>query len=198
MSFAQALRSSRISWLLFVSIIVSWIAVAITLDQSVLAVQHSRQLLKFGAANGALLQAGEWWRVLVSQFLHVHAPHMLFNALAVLAVGALLESGAGRWSLAIVYFVGGCIGQIASIAFYPILVSSGASEALMALCGAALLMCRSRIAYMIVTPILMVQLALDLLASGTIKAGHGWGFAAGIILGGAAVLVFRRNFTARA
>ncbi len=197
MSFTLALRSSRISWLLFATIIISWIVVALALEQSMLAVQHSRYLLRFGAINGAILEAGEWWRVLVSQFLHVHAPHMLFNALAVLAVGALLESGVGRWWLAHIYFVGGSIGQLASVGFYPSLVSSGASQALMALCGAALVMCRTRIAYGIVVPILVVQLALDLRAVGTIKAGHGWGLAAGVVLGGAAMLVSRRNVTAR-
>jgi len=197
MSLGQALKASTLSWLLFASVIASWFFVAVALDQSALDVQHSRQLLRFGAINSDLLRAGEWWRLFVSQFLHVNAPHMLFNALAVLAVGVLLENGVGRWWLAFVYFVGGCIGQLASIAFYPSLVSSGASQALMALCGAALVACRNRIAYLIVVPILALQLALDLKAAGTIKAGHGWGLMAGVVLGVAVMLVLRRNFTAR-
>jgi rhomboid protease GluP len=197
MSFSLALRSSRLSWLLFATIIASWIVVAFALDQSMLAVQNSRHLLKFGAINGALFEAGEWWRLFVSQFLHVHAPHMLFNALAVLAIGALIENSVGRWWLAFVYLVGGSIGQLAGVAFHPSLVSSGASQALMALCGAALATCRTRVAYVIVVPILVIQLALDLNAAGTIKAGHGWGFVAGVLLGGAVVLVFRRKVAAR-
>lgn len=191
MSLTLAPRSAGLSWLLFASITGSWVLVAIALDQSVLAAQHSRQLLQVGAVNGALLQAGEWWRLVVSQFLHVHAPHMLFNALAVLLVGALIERAADGWWLAAIYLVGGCIGQYASVVFYPVLVSSGASQALMGLCGAALFICRNRISYLIVVSILVVQLALDMRAAGTVKAGHGWGFAAGIFLGAVAVLVSR-------
>ncbi len=122
---------------------------------------------------------------------------MLFNALAVLGVGAILEAGVGRWWLAFVYVVGGSIGQIAGVAFYPSLVSSGASQALMAICGAALVMRRTRFAYALVVPILVLQIGLDLNAAGTIKAGHGWGFMAGVVIGGAIVVVFRRNVTAR-
>ena len=197
MSLAYALKASRLAWVLFASIIASWALVAFALDQSVLAVQRSGRLLQFGAINGDLLKAGDWWRLLVSQFLHVHAPHMFFNALATLLIGALVEAGVGRWWLAFVYFLGGCIGQLASVAYYPSLVSSGASQALMALCGAVLVMCRTRIAYVITICILAVQLALDLRVEGTIKAGHGWGFAAGIVLGGVVVLVSRRNVTDR-
>jgi rhomboid protease GluP len=193
MSLTVALRASSLSWLLFSSIIVSWVWAAIALDQSVLATQNSRQLLQLGAVNGALLQSGEWWRLGAAQFLHVHGPHMLFNAFAVLLVGALLENTAGHWWLAATYLVGGCIGLYASVVFYPTLVSSGASQALMALCGAALLVSRTRIAYLIVIPILVVQLALDVRSVGTVKAGHGWGFVAGVVLGAVIVLTFRRR-----
>jgi rhomboid protease GluP len=169
----------------------------IALDQSVLAAQHSRQLLEAGGVNKALLQAGEWWRLVVSQFLHVHAPHMLFNAISVLLVGALIERAAGWWWLTAIYIAGGCIGQYASVTFYPVQVSSGASQALMSLCGAALLICRHRIAYLIVISILVVQIALDIRAVGAVKAGHGWSFLAGIFLAAVAVLVSRRNVATR-
>lgn len=183
-----ALKSSRLSWVLSGSIIVSWFLAAVVLDQSPLAVQHSRRLLYLGAVNAALLEAGQWWRLVASQFLHVHAPHMFFNALAVLLVGSLIEQGpGGKWWLIAIYLIGGCVGQYASVVFYPTLVSTGASQALMALYGSALLMCRKRVAYLIVPGILVVQLGLDLWSAGTVKAGHGWGFLAGILLGSGAL-----------
>jgi membrane associated rhomboid family serine protease len=123
---------------------------------------------------------------------------MLFNALAVLLVGALLEKAAGQWWLAATYLVGGCIGLYVSVVIYPALVSSGASQALMALCGAALLVSRTRIAYLIVISILVVQLALDLRSVGTVKAGHGWAFVAGVVLGAVIMLTSRRRGGARA
>lgn len=193
MSLTSALQTSRLSWVLFGSILISWALAAVALDQPVLAVQHSKRLLELGAVNGDLLEAGEWWRLVVSQFLHSRAPHMMLNALAVLLTAALIESTAGRWWLLAIYFVGGCVGQYASVAFYPAMASSGASQALMSLCGAALLICRSRISYLVVVPVLAVQLTLDLWAAGTVKAGHGWGLAAGILLGSVAVMVSRRR-----
>jgi rhomboid protease GluP len=197
MSLLQGLRSARVSWLLFATIIAVWLLVALSLGQSVLSVQRSRHLLQFGAVDGALLEAGEWWRLPVSQFLHVHAPHMFFNAIAVLVVGSFIEARMGRWWIVAVYFLGGCVGQFASVAFYPALVSSGASQALMAICGVALLMCRTRVVYLFVIPILAIQLALDVKAVGTLKAGHGWGLAAGVLLGVIAMLLSKRMVNAR-
>jgi hypothetical protein len=86
--------------------------------------------------------------------------------------------------------------QHSSVAVYPELVSSGASQPLMALCGAALLLCRFPMACLAVLLILTVQLGLDLRAVGTVKAGHGRGLAAGILVGTGAMLVPRRNATA--
>lgn len=186
-------KAIGLSWLLFILILGGWISVAIALDQSLFAVQPSRRLLQFGALNGDLLSAGEWWRVPVSQFLHVHGPHMLFNAIAVLVVGAVAEKGMGRGWLATVYMGGGSAGQLASVIAYPALVSSGASQALMALCGATVIACRTRATYMLVVPAMVVQIALDLRAVGTIKAGHGWGLAAGVLMGVLAVLASRRT-----
>jgi rhomboid protease GluP len=181
-SCAQLLRSSPLAWLLASAIILAWLLSAIAADQSIFAVQESRWLLELRAIDGALLRT-QWWRLVSSQFLHVHFPHMLFNALCIFIVGRCIETRRNWWILGIVYLVGGTIGQVAGVLWYPDLASSGASQALMALCGAALLMRLRRWECLVVAAILVVQLALDLHAVGTIKTGHGFGFLGGLVVG---------------
>ncbi len=193
MNIAQSLRTARLAWVLAGSMLLAWLLVALSLDQSALAAQQSRDILKFGAVNGDLLRPEGWWRLVVSQFLHVHLFHMLFNASCVLVIGALLERGYGWSWLATIYLVGGSIGQFASVVYYPDLVSSGASQALMALCGAAFFLCRSRGTCISIIAILAIQLALDLRAAQTVKAGHGWGFVAGVIIGTVVMLMSARR-----
>ncbi len=151
------------------------------LQQSPFATQRSSQLLGIGAVNGSVLVTHEWWRLVASQFLHVHWPHMLFNVGCILMLGAQIEYQRGTGTLLILCLVGGTSGQLASVFAYPSLVSSGASQALMALCAAALFVKSNTIRAM-AGFIVVVQIALDLYASGTIKTGHAVGFIAGLIL----------------
>jgi rhomboid protease GluP len=197
MSVERRPGSNLLAWSLGVLIVLTWLLAATLLQQSPLAVQRSNQLLDLGAINGALLNPSGSWRVVASQFLHSHFSHMLFNAITVVAVGAMIERVWGTLWLAVVYVIGGSIGQVASVVSYPDLVSSGASQALMALCGAALLMRKGRVGALLVVAVLMVQVALDLHAAHKIKAGHGWGFLAGLLIGTIAVLAFKKPEVSR-
>ena len=60
---------------------------------------------------------------------------------------------------------------------------TGASQALMALCGAAVILFSQRHSRSFVMVVIAVQLALDIYTARTIKAGHGFGFATGLSLG---------------
>ncbi|HMN45389.1 MAG TPA: rhomboid family intramembrane serine protease [Povalibacter sp.] len=176
--------------ILAVAIILVWCVVALLLDQHLLAAQKSKLLMTVGAADGELLSNGQWWRIVTSQFLHVHFLHMLFNAGCVVVIGSFIEKRYGWWSVAAVYFCGGSIGQIASVVSYPDLVSSGASQALMALCGAALLIETARSPKLLVLAIIAIQVALDVYVAQKVKAGHSFGFLGGL-LAGSALLLFR-------
>lgn len=164
--------------------LLAWFTVAWTYHLSPFAAQNSALLIRAGAVNGELLRAGEWWRIITSQFLHVHFPHLFFNLLALLLCGALLEQEQGSWRLALIYFVSGVAGQIAGVLATPALVSSGASQTVMGLAGGALVELLRRpqrkiLWVMIVPVIVFIQAALDLVSSGGLKAGHLAGFCAG-------------------
>ena len=179
------IRTTRVrgSLLLAASILLVWSASAYLLGQSPLAAQKSGSLLELGAVDGDVLMTGEWWRLLTSQFLHVHLLHMLFNALCIGLVGGCIERRFGWWRTCLIYFVGGTTGQAASVTAYPTLVSSGASQGLMALCGAAIVLPLRVRARGLVLVVIAIQGALDLYAAHTIKAGHAAGFIAGLTLG---------------
>lgn len=93
--------------------------------------------------------------------------------------------------MALIYFLGGSVGQIASVVCYPDLVSSGASQALMASCAAALLLSVPRWSKLVAIAIVVGQIALDMYVAGTIKAGHSFGFGGGLLVAGVLVLWVR-------
>ncbi len=196
MKIVSSFPASPLGALLAITIILTWFVAAFALDQPLFASQKSRMLTTLGAANGELLSSGEWWRIATSQFLHVHFLHMLFNAGCIAVVGAFVEQRHGWWKVALVYFCGGSIGQIASVVAYPELVSSGASQALMALCGASLVMVAERRPRLFVLAIVAIQVALDIYVAQKIKAGHSFGFLAGLLIGSALMFLFRPSVRA--
>jgi rhomboid protease GluP len=181
---------------LVAGIAVAWVLVAMHLHQPMFASQKSSFLLQAGAANGAALARGAWWRLVASQFLHVHFMHMLFNLGGILVLAIAIERRAGSVVLALVYLVGGTAGQYVSVLLSPELVSSGASQAMMALCGFALAgawrLALPRYATLFAGAIVAIQFALDIHVSGAIKPGHSFGFAAGMAIALAAIALRAR------
>jgi rhomboid protease GluP len=165
----------------------AWCAVAWVYGLSLLEAHNSALLLRAGAVNGELLRAGEWWRLVSSQFLHVHFPHVIFNLLALTLLGAMLEREMGAWRVACLYVGSGLVGQLVGVAATPALVSSGASQAVMGLAGATAFGLFRRpegrnVRLTILLAFVAVQVALDVATAGYVKAGHVGGFGAGALL----------------
>ena len=175
--------------LLGVLILLGWTLAAFSLQQSFFASQKSLRLPSLGAATGAIFITHEWWRLLVSQFLHVHFLHMLFNASAIVILATAMERHAGSLRLLIIYMFGGLAGQIASVWYYPELVTDGASQALMALCTATLVLIAEKYYKLFALLLISIQIALDWHAIASIKAGHAYGMLAGLLLGSILLLL---------
>lgn len=95
-------------------------------------------LIDFGAKyNPAIIENGEWWRIVSSMFLHIGIPHLLLNMLAVFYLGTAAERIYGSLRFTVIYFLAGIGGGLASFAFTTN-VSAGASGALFGLFGALL------------------------------------------------------------
>ncbi|MGZ3598603.1 MAG: rhomboid family intramembrane serine protease [Ktedonobacterales bacterium] len=152
-------------------------------------------LIRDGALDGATLANGEWWRLLTSQALHVKLGHLLLNAVGLAIIGTALEHRIGWWRLLVIVVVGGVVGQVASALAYPTLVSSGASQAALALVAALGVVAVRQwlrrdtrldisgwIGLAVAALYLCISLALDLSAAHTIKAGHSAAFIMGAVL----------------
>lgn len=96
-----------------------------------------RLLRRCGAMHGPSLDDGELWRLVSASFLHVEGLHLLLNALALLALGRLVEAVYGPTRLLWLFLVAGAGGAALSwTAGNPL--SVGASSAVFGLMGAAI------------------------------------------------------------
>lgn len=90
-----------------------------------------------GANYGpAVYQGGQWWRLVVSTFLHGGLLHLGFNMWALRVLGPFVESILGATAFLILYLVAGAGASLVSIAVHPEGLSLGASGAIFALLGA--------------------------------------------------------------
>jgi len=98
----------------------------------------AESVLKWGADYGPLTLHGQWWRMVVSTFLHFGLIHLLFNMFVLFNIGLFMEDLAGRIEFSVLYLVCGLGGSAASLWWHPSIVSAGASGAIFGLYGALL------------------------------------------------------------
>ncbi|KAA8999829.1 rhomboid family intramembrane serine protease [Paenibacillus spiritus] len=100
-------------------------------------------LLHYGAMVDIGPERTEWWRLVTSIFLHNGISHLLFNCFAILVFAPPLERLMGWARYAVLYILGGVVGNLVSMgvsgeAVYAGTVSVGASGAIYAVYGAFL------------------------------------------------------------
>jgi len=98
-------------------------------------VAASDLMTRIGAKDNHLIEAGEWWRLVTSFFLHAGLLHVAMNTLALVVFGRLVESAFGPARTFLLFLGAGLGGAIASWTFVEGL-SVGASGAIMGLAGA--------------------------------------------------------------
>jgi membrane associated rhomboid family serine protease len=99
------------------------------------------QIVKVGALYGPLLEQGEWWRLLSSQFLHLGALHLGCNMLGLSFLGPMVENTIGTVRFFITYVVSGVGGMLiawtlytAGLADTPVILV-GASASILGMVG---------------------------------------------------------------
>ena len=154
-----------------------------------------RVLVALGA-NVAPLD-GQYWRLVASLFLHIGLLHLVVNAWALYQLGALFELWLGSLWLAVVFFVSGICGSLASVVFTlgpaaDHTVSAGASGAIFGILGALIaFLARRRDRLTSAAKSLLLQLLfwaglnvfLGLTVAAIDNSAHMGGFAAGLVLG---------------
>lgn len=110
---------------------------------SVITNPSTNLLLQFGASYSELvLEYGQVWRLLTSNYLHIGFAHLLFNMWCLYSIGLELEEFMGSFLFFVTYTLSGIFGSLASCLYYSSVgqnvVSAGASGAIFGLAGALL------------------------------------------------------------
>ncbi len=145
---------------------------------------------KIGLMSNAAVMDGEWWRLVAAVFLHLSLLHVLFNAMALLAVGRAFEDDVGPATFWTIFFFSGVAGFALGLVF-DTADTGGASGAISGLIGAIIArrrltdgsfdhpLTRLAIRFAIFTAI------FGLAVPGINNVAHGGGFVAGALLGAA-------------
>ncbi len=95
--------------------------------------------IRFAASNASATTNGEWWRLLVSMFVHFGVIHLGMNMWALYNLGELMEQLSGKFLYALTYLACGLGGGFASMIWHGDKVwSAGASGAIFGILGATL------------------------------------------------------------
>lgn len=99
---------------------------------------NNAQLVLFsGMKVNELVAAGEWWRLISSQFVHLDVMHIAFNAYGLYVLGPMVERFYGWKRFLTLYLASGTAGGLASYYFVSA-PSGGASGAIYGLVGVLL------------------------------------------------------------
>ncbi|QMU09218.1 rhomboid family intramembrane serine protease [Levilactobacillus suantsaii] len=144
-------------------------------------------LITFGAKLNALIQQGQWWRLITPVFLHMGFTHILMNMITLYFVGMQLEAAFGHLRYLGIFLLAGIGGNIASFCFSTSL-SAGASTAIFGLFGAFMMLGESFWQNPVIRQLantfllfIVMNLAVDVFSPGIDIAGHLGGLVAGFL-----------------
>jgi rhomboid protease GluP len=92
-------------------------------------------LIDFGAKSPYHMVEGEYWRFVSPIFLHIGVMHFIFNSIALISLGALVEHIYGRARYILIYLWAGIAGNVASFLLSDS-IGAGASGAIFGMLGA--------------------------------------------------------------
>jgi membrane associated rhomboid family serine protease len=136
----------------------------------------------------AVLQDGQWWRIVTAAFLHAGLIHIGVNMISLWSLGRFIELALGSWRMLLVYIVS-MIGSGLGIVYLspPLVPTVGASGAIFGLFGALF-----AIGFKLGKPgmdlvranigILVLNLIMTFTIPGISKAAHVAGLIAGFVL----------------
>lgn len=92
-------------------------------------------LMRFGGMARPEVQAGQYWRLFSSLFVHAGIMHLASNVFMLFLIRNHLAKILSPITVVACYLFGGLCASLASVSFYVNTVSVGASGAVLALCG---------------------------------------------------------------
>lgn len=176
-----------------------WLTVALVLANVSVEVAAARlggtestpTLIFLGAKVNSLIEAGDYWRLVSANFLHVGWWHLAANMVGLFSLGWLVELFYGRPRFLILYTLTAVAGAIASYEFLPG-ISAGASTAVFGLMGVVAAHNLKYRRYLppamlarmgLIFPLILLQLVLAAGKPEIDVNGHVGGLIAGFLLG---------------
>ena len=133
---------------------------------------------------GPAVEAGDWYRLVSSGFMHAGLIHILFNMYILYWLGTMLEPVLGHVKFIGLYFASLLCGSFGVMLLSPNSVTVGASGAVFGLMGAAFVMQRQRGVNPMQSglgPLILLNLGITFIIPGISIGGH-----LGGLIGGAA------------
>jgi rhomboid protease GluP len=143
------------------------------------------QLVAVGGLNATMFANGEYWRLLTSMFLHAGFGHILYNMIALVLVGLLIEPVLGRKRYLLLYIGSGIISAFTVVLFGKAGVSVGASGAIFGLFAVGFTYAVLNKIKPLITMIGIYagsSLLLGFIIPGTDNVGHLGGIAGGLLI----------------
>ncbi len=145
-------------------------------------------LVILGANNRNLVLSGEFYRLILSSFLHGNLIHLVVNMYSLWIIGSQVENYIGRWKYLIIYILSALMGNLMSIVFLgEYSLSVGASGAIFGLMGALIYFGYHYRLYLSNTlttqiiPIVIINLILGFTLNGIDNAAHIGGLIGGYL-----------------
>ena len=149
-------------------------------------------LVLLGAVSGPAVQAGEWYRIFTSAFLHLGLLHLAFNMYSLYLFGPMVERMYGHLEFAVLYLLCAAGGSILTVLLQPFPGAVGASGAIFGLFGLVFVVGRrhkvvaggqTRAVMGQVGTLLIINLVFTFVVPGISWTGHLGGLAVGALLG---------------
>ncbi|EEF61470.1 rhomboid family intramembrane serine protease [Pedosphaera parvula] len=190
-----------VAWVDSRKILYTWIILALLICiMAVEMVVGIENAIRAADLNKHAVWRGEWWRLFTGPLLHGGIPHIVFNGMALVGLGRLMEVLATRYHLAVVLLFSALTGSIFSLFLIPNTPSVGASGGLMGLIGFLTVLGLRRKAALPAGFVKSIFINIAIIATIGIlgysiidNAGHLGGFLGGITMG--LLLVDQRNQT---
>lgn len=76
-------------------------------------------LVAFGAIDSrAVIEGGQYWRLLTAMLLHASIIHLLFNGFAIYQLGGVIEIWFGGWALLFLHLVLGLVANLVTVFYH--------------------------------------------------------------------------------
>ena len=140
-------------------------------------------IFQYGQVNVLVIYYSAYWQLFTSMFIHANIAHIAGNMLFLLIFGLRSEEMFSLPEYLAIYFIGGLSGNLLSL-LIPDIISVGASGAIFALFGAAVIYARRSISQSIIGALIFAFFLLFLSSGPGVNAfAHIGGLFAGLLIG---------------